>query len=125
MGGVEDKENREKSIRAEKKRLNGLYAKISDKKKKTIAGLIERAAFMRVSLAELEDDLNTYGFTEYFSQGDQEPYQRKRPTADLYNTMNTSYQKIIKQLTDLLPREPFEPERDDGFGDFVDGRDDA
>ena len=44
--------------------------------------------------------------TEKFSQSEnQEPYDRKRPVADLYSAYNTSYQKIIKQLTDLLPTE--------------------
>ena len=64
------------------------------------------------------------GFVEMFQQGkDQDPYERKRPVADLYNTMNTSYQKIIKQLTDLLPKDEPKPE-DDGFDAFVGGRED-
>lgn len=125
MEGIEGKKARERRIKAEKARLNRLYSGISAEKKKTIAGLIERAAFMRVSLADLEDDLNTYGFTEFFSQGDQEPYLRKRPTADLYNTMNTGYQKIIKQLTDLLPKEPAQPDAGDGFDAFVNEREDT
>jgi len=37
--------------------------------------------------------------------------------------MNTSYQKIIKQLTDLLPKDEPKPE-DDGFDAFVGGRED-
>ena len=55
-------------------------------------------------LEDFEDDLDRNGFTEQFQQGERQvPYDRKRPAADLYNTMNTGYQKIIKQLTDLLP----------------------
>lgn len=99
-----EKEEKETLIKKEEKRLKRIYKDIEKGKKSTIEGLIQRAAFMRVSLAELEEDLNLYGFTEKFSQGNQEPYDRKRPNADLYNSMNTSYQKIIKQLTDLLPK---------------------
>lgn len=64
---------------------------------------------MKASLEDFEEDISINGFTEPFQQGDkQEPYERKRPAADLYNTMNTSYQKIIKQLTDLLPEDKSE-----------------
>lgn len=125
MSGIEEKEKREKQIENEVSRLSKNYAGIDGKTRAVIRGLIQRAAFMRVGLEELEDDLNTYGFTEWFSQGDQEPYQRKRPSAELYNTLNANYQKIIKQLTDLLPKEPPEAkESDDGFDDFVGERED-
>ena len=126
MGGIEEREEREKKIGNEVARLSKNYAGIDAKTRAVIRGLIQRAAFMRVGLEELEDDLNTYGFTEWFSQGDQEPYQRKRPSAELYNTLNANYQKIIKQLTDLLPKEPARrADDDDGFDGFVEGREDA
>lgn len=115
---------REKNIKREIDRLSKNYAGIDGKKRAITRGLIQRAAFMRVSLNELEDDLNEYGFTEQFSQGDQSPYERKRPTADLYNTLNANYQKIIKQLTDLLPKEEPKAEKDDGFEGFVNSRED-
>ena len=91
-------------IKKEENKLKRIFKNLDENKKRTVEGLIGRAAFMRVSLEEFEEDLDANGFVERFSQGDkQEPYDRKRPVADLYNTMNTSYQKIIKQLTDLLP----------------------
>ena len=121
---VDNLEARQKSISKEKRRLTSIYKTIEGKRKNTIVGLIERAAFMRISLDELEEDLGIFGFTEKFSQGDQEPYDRKRPTADIYNSMNTSYQKIIKQLTDLLPKDEAERPKSDGFDDFVGGRED-
>lgn len=34
---------------------------------------------MRISLDEMEQDINKNGFTEKFSQGNQEPYLRQRP----------------------------------------------
>lgn len=94
-----------KRIAAEERRLTRIFKDIDEKRKATTRGLIQRAAFMRVSLEDLEEDLNRSGFTEWFSQGEQEPYQRERPAAKIYNTMNVSYQKIVRQLTDLLPKE--------------------
>lgn len=110
-------------IKKEVARLNKIYKGLDVKKKNTVEGLIQRAAYMRVSLDDFEVDLDKNGFVEMFSQGNQEPYQRKRPVADLYNTMNASYQKIIKQLSDLLPEKP--PElKNDGFDEFVQKRSD-
>ena len=112
----------EQKIETEKTRLLRIYSKIDVKKKNTVVGLIERAAFIRVKLKMLEDDINIYGFTEWFSQGEQEPYKRQRPEAQIYCSLNTGYQKIIKQLSDLLPKQEVKVESD-GFDNFVSGRD--
>ena len=103
----------------EKNRLNRIYKDISKENKSIIEGLINRAAFMRITLEDMEQDLDEKGFVEPFSQSEKlEPYERERPVARLYNTMNKNYQSIIKQLSDLLPKEkPIEP--DDGFEDFI------
>lgn len=98
-----------------------LFSGIEETKQKLVLGLIERAAFMRVQLDELEADLNANGWTELFSQGDQKPYTRKRPEAEVYNQTNGNYQKIIRQLTDLLPKS-VELVSDDGFDSFVTSR---
>lgn len=118
-------ETKQSKIKNETKRLNAIYGDIEEKRNSTIQGLIQRAAFMRATLDELEMDLIENGVVEMFSQGDQEPYERKRPTADIYNQMNNSYQKIIKQLTDLLPKEVVKADDDDGMDDFINGREDV
>ena len=110
-------------IEKEIKRLTRIFKGLDFKKKNTTIGLIERAAFMRVQLQDLEKDINEKGFTELFSQGNQEPYTRQRPEANIYCSLNTSYQKIIKQLTDLLPKDELKKVESDGFDDFVSGRD--
>ena len=112
----------EKEIETERKRLLRIYSKIDANKKNTVLGLIERAAFMRVKLKKLEKDINIYGFTEWFQQGEQEPYKRQRPESQIYCSLNTGYQKIIKQLSDLLPKQEVKVESD-GFDNFVGGRD--
>jgi hypothetical protein len=113
---------KDERIKAEERRLTKIYGDLkSDKKMKAAQGLIRRAAYMRIMLEECESDIVENGLTEKFSQGDQEPYDRKRPIADLYSAMNTSYQKITKQLTDLLPTE--EKKEADPFLDYIVGGD--
>lgn len=123
--GTKKEKSKADRIKAEKERLNTIYKDIEPRKKETVAGLIERCAYMRVTLEDFEVDLDENGFTEKFSQGNQEPYDRKRPVAEMYQGMNTSYQKAIKQLSDLLPKEVVVKNEDDGFDDFVSEREDV
>lgn len=97
---------KDERVRKEERRLAKIFRDIDPLKKNVVAGLIQRAAHLRVTLDDLAADLDENGYTELFQQGrDNPPYERKRPSADLYTTMNTIYQKEIKQLTDLLPKE--------------------
>lgn len=110
-------------ISKEERRLKRYYKNLQVDKKAITDGLIRRAAYMRVTLEDMEIDLDTNGFYELFSQSEnQDPYERERPVARQYQTMNKNYQSIIKQLSDLLPREAPKKE-DDGFAEFVNERD--
>lgn len=111
-------------INAEEKRLRTIYKNIDKDNKAIIDGLIQRAAYMRVTLEDYEKDLDEKGYTELFTQSvNTPPYDRERPVARLYNTMNKNYQSIIKQLGDLVPKEVKVVE-DDGFNEFISSRQD-
>lgn len=109
-------------INREIKRLNEIFKIVDDNIRGTVDGLIKKAAFERVELEELKSDILLHGWTEPFSQGDQEPYSRKRPEADIYNTLSREYSKTVKQLSDLLPKSTTKTIVDDGFESFVDNR---
>lgn len=113
-----------KAIKKELKRLTEIYADIEQKKRSLVVGLIENAAFARVKLQALAEDIQENGWVEMFSQSDkQEPYPRRRPEADLYNTLLANYLKYIKQLNDLLPKTAEGVQvPSDGFDAFVSER---
>lgn len=107
-------------IKKEEKRLKRIYKNIDKDKKAIIDGLIQRAAYMRITLEDWEKDIMENGCIEMFTQSEKtDPYERERPVARLYNTMNKNYQSIIKQLTDLMPKKENSNEEDDGFDAFV------
>ena len=109
----------ERKIKNEIKRLSKIYEELPENENRLIESLIKRAAFMRISLEKYEEDLKTNGYSEMFTQSiKMDPYERERPAARLYNSMNKNYQSIMKQLGDFLVREP-PKEADDGFNDFV------
>ena len=110
-------------IATEVRRLKNIYKDVAKDSQALIQGLIQRAAYMRISLEDYEADLDSGGYVELFTQSEKtDPYERERPVARLYNAMNKNYQSIIKQLSDLLPKQPAKVE-DDGFDAFVSDRD--
>lgn len=110
-------------IKAEIVRLAGVYRGLPQKHKAAVDGLIKRAAFMRVTLEDMELDLDTDGFVEEFTQSEKlAPYDRERPVARLYNAMNKNYQSITKQLTDLLPDIPPPAEKEDALDKHINNR---
>lgn len=104
---IEDKDKRCKKEERRLKEIFGIKPKVElSKKLRTAIHLIERAAFYHVALEELEKDIEQNGSTEFFQQSDNQPgYDRKRPAYDQYLSSTSQYQKIIKQLTDLLPKD--------------------
>ncbi len=117
-------EREKRAIKKEQKRLTEIYAEVEEKKRNLVIGLIENAAFARVKLQSLAADIQEFGWTEMFSQSEkQEPYSRRRPEADLYNTLLANYLKYIKQLNDLLPKSAEGVQvQTDGFDEFVNER---
>ncbi|MCD8200377.1 MAG: hypothetical protein LUD25_05460, partial [Coriobacteriaceae bacterium] len=124
LTGVMTDKERDKKIKAETEELTRIFSDLPAKKMSLAGKLIERAAWMRVQCQELEEYLEANGWTEKFQQTKGlPPYDRSRPQAQSYLTLNSGYQKIIKQLSDLLPRDDDKP-KDDGFDSFVNRRDD-
>lgn len=120
------KKTKSARVKAEKTRLEKLYENLPPARKAVAAGLISNAAFMQIELEDLAADLAENGWTEKFSQGGQKPYDRARPQGQSYNSISGNYQKIIKQLDAMLPKEESAPRDDnDGFDDFVSGRDEV
>lgn len=119
MGRRAKEKPKEQRIEAERKRLEKVYAKMTDDRKAVAAGLIERAAFMRIECEDLETFLKENGWTDVFVQKGSDPYDRARPQGQSYQSLNKNYQAIIKLLDSLLPPQTATAEAGDEFGAFV------
>src|SRR5690606_8721775 len=100
------------------------FKEISDDKRKLAMRLIERAAFMTITLQILEDNIKSKGPTYLFEQGAQKMII-ENPSQKSYNTMINRYTTIYDKLISLLPKEETNKTEDDGFDDFVNGREDV
>ncbi len=95
---------KEKKIKQEINRLKKLCKDFDKEKIKTLEGLINEVAFLKVTLEYLRDDLLKNGLVELFEQGPNQ-YNRERPEVKIYNSFFKSYSSTMKQLIDLLPKE--------------------
>ena len=112
---------KEERIKKEIRRLKRIFNKMDDDTKKATQSLIENAAFMTVTLEDLQETINREGVISEYQNGANQWGTKKSPEVEVYNTMIKHYMNIIKQLTDLLPKN-VEVVEDDGFLDFVNSR---
>ena len=87
----------------ELKKLEKIFKDIEPSKRQTVEKLIENAAFMAESLAELQEIIREKGFVEEYHNGANQSGVKKCSEVEIYNTMIKNYSSIIKQLVDLLP----------------------
>ncbi|MFD1176875.1 hypothetical protein ACFQ3W_11265 [Paenibacillus puldeungensis] len=115
-----DQTKRDK-IDAEIVRLTKLLNDVDNKSKKIVESLIKNAAFMAVTLDELQETMNENGVVSEYQNGEHQWGTKKSPEVEIYNVMIKNHSAIMKQLTDLRPKAPPKTQ-DDGFEDFVGNR---
>lgn len=112
-----------KLVRKEMNRLKKIYKGISKDKFNTVQSLIRNAAFMAITLDDLQMTINREGVISEYQNGLNQWGTKKSPEVEVYNTMIKNHSAMIKQLTDMLPDKEV-ADQDDGFEGFVNGRDD-
>ena len=90
-------------VRKEKDRLMELFLDLEPNKLQTCLALIDRAAFITVSLEDLETQLNEIGWTEYYQNGENQSGWKKSAAADVHISLTKNLNTIIKQLLELVP----------------------
>lgn len=90
-------------VKKEKTRLMELFKDLEPNKLQTCLALIDRAAFITVSLEDLEAQLNEIGWTEYYQNGDKQSGWKKSAAADVHISLTKNLNTTIKQLLELVP----------------------
>lgn len=97
-----DDMDRDHKIKAEAARLREILHDVPKQQIALVERLIDRAAFMLVTLQDYEAAITADGIITEMPQGDYS-IQRENPAARGYNVLVKNYQGVIRQLTDLLP----------------------
>ena len=94
---------KEKKIKKETKRLLKVFEGLEPNKLQTVAALIDRAAYITVSLQELEVELNRDGWVEEYFNGRNQSGVKKSAAAEVHISLTKNLNAIMKQLLDLVP----------------------
>jgi len=94
------KENR---IKAEAKRMKQFYASLPANKLELCTPLIENAAFMKVTLEDLQDLINSSGVTDEYQNGENQYGRKISADIQAYNSMMKVYTAVIDRLGKMLP----------------------
>ena len=94
---------KEKRIAKEKRRLLKIFKDLEENKLNTCKALINRAAFITVSLEDLEEQLNETGWVEQYQNGENQSGLKKAAAADVHISLTKNLNAIIKQLLELVP----------------------
>ncbi len=90
-------------IAAEKRKLVKIFEEIPENKKKLCSKLIDNAAFMAVTLEDLQKTINDEGPVLVSVNGNGFEITQEHPAQKSYISMMGKYSAVIGQLTNLLP----------------------
>ena len=90
-------------IKREREQLEKIFAGLDENRRNTAASLIENAAFMAVTLADLRKTITEEGVVSKYQNGENQWGTKKSPEVEVYNTMVKNQTAIIKTLCDMLP----------------------
>lgn len=95
--------DKESNIKKEINRLKKLFEKVPAKTLDKVKSLIENAAFMTVTLDDLQDAINRKGVVEEYQNGANQKGFKKTCEVEVYNTMVKNQIAIFKQLNEIMP----------------------
>lgn len=111
--------DKDAKIKKEMAKLKRLFKDMDKDTMNTVSSLIRNAAFMAVTLDDLQETINLEGTVSEYQNGENQWGTKKSPEVEIYNTMIKNHMAIIKQLSDLLPKQVSAPGVGDDFEDFV------
>ena len=95
--------SKEKRITAELLRLDALFEGADANQKANVVPLIQNAAFMKVTLEDLQEIIIKEGVTETYQNGSNQYGVKQSATLQSYNALIKNYTSVVKTLSGLLP----------------------
>lgn len=97
--------SREDRIRSEIDRIAVFYAAMDANQKALIIPLIQNAAFMRVTLDDLQEEIEKNGVVEKYQNGQNQFGYKQSSALQSYNSLIKNYAAVNKTLSMMMPRE--------------------
>lgn len=96
------KENR---IKKEFKRISEFYKDISQNQREVALPLMQNAAFMKVTLEDLQAIINVEGVEDEYRNGSSQYGTKPSAVLQAYNSMLKNYATVTAKLLAMLPKQ--------------------
>lgn len=96
---------KEKRIQAELKRLSKYFDAVDENQRENAANLLQNAAFMAVTLQDLQDLINAEGVVDHYQNGATQFGTKTSAVLQSYNALVKNYATVVRTLAQLLPKE--------------------
>ncbi len=101
------------NVQIEYERLRSLFSLVDPTKAELVDNLLNEAAFMRVQLENLQQQIRKYGAIQISSKGT----QRQTEAAKYYTKLVNSYGNVIKTLNTIMGKNMIDD--NDEFDEFM------
>ena len=95
--------DKQKRINAEYDRLSKYFEGADANRRAVIEPLIQNAAFMRITLEEMQAAINREGVTDHYRNGQHQEGEKSSAGVQGYNAMIKNYTTVIKTLMAHVP----------------------
>ena len=95
--------SKEARINKELKRLINFFEEVDENQKAMALPLLQNAAFMKVTLEDLQEIINNEGVTDVYQNGANQHGKKQSATLQSYNSLIKNYANVIKTLSQLVP----------------------
>ena len=102
---MREKKTKEQLIRKELNRIKKLFDGADANQFAISKPLLETAAFLSVSLVELQEEINKNGYTEEYQNGANQFGTKQSEAVKTHIAMTKNLTAIVKNLCDMLPPE--------------------
>jgi hypothetical protein len=95
--------SKEQRIKREIARLKKVFQDLDKNKFQTVESLIQNAAFMAVSLVDLQEIINRDGYTEDYQNGANQSGRKQSEEVKTHIAMTKNHVSVMKALAELAP----------------------
>lgn len=96
-------QTKEQKIRTELDRLSILFEDLDENKRELLDSVLQNAAFMKVTLDELQEEIAKTGAVERYQNGANQYGLKQSAAVQAYNALVKNYTAIMKVLGERLP----------------------
>lgn len=95
--------NKEERIQIELDRISTVFEVVPDQERSVIDPLLQNYAFMKITLEDLQEEINRDGISETYSNGGGQYGQKENSKLKSYNRLIKNFESVTKTVMRYLP----------------------